>query len=434
MSGPKLSKAKLEKMRQEALARQREEMLRQLRIAQGTYRTACNAIDEFKKNVWEIVQQCDWETLDFKRETLVQELDELQYISVGNRSDKEAYYVAAEEMNRQLKKKEEKNYKMISSLIAMTKNLQNIKNNQKDIKNFQDAFDHKQDIVRSVSIDFRCQKDKTILLQEMAKLLAHFQNNTRDNIISKFSLEKAKELQAIREQVLQWKDYTEDMLYQVYQSMQNMINEEVEEIRLGKEKNELYEQYLALAAVNQIHPIGPGGFESTEKLREAIKRLQYQYQKQDEMNYIADQINEVMIDLGFDIVSTEVLQKDDSQMDYSLYQADKDSGIAIYTNDSGLVMMRMTVLGDGGPIMEEDKELSYQRQIDFCSAHPEIVQAIREKGIILKQNSYCSPSKDYTYKVDVKKKKADSVQKNGTTKKIKRRGRRHGKDQKMRAL
>ena len=53
-------------------------------------------------------------------------------------------------------------------------------------------------------------------------------------------------------------------------------------------------------------------------------------------------------------------------------------------------MMQMTMLGEGAATKEEE-EISYQRQLDFCSAHPDIVEALARKGVLLKQVNYLRP-------------------------------------------
>lgn len=109
-----------------------------------------------------------------------------------------------------------------------------------------------------------------------------------------------------------------------------------------------------------------------------------------------------LLGLGYGLVTSRVLtRKDQSEMDCSLYQADDQTGIAIYTDQSGAVMMRMTVLGDNTDITEDDRDFSLQRQIDFCAGHTDIVDALAERGVYLKQKSYLEPDKEHTYKVNM---------------------------------
>lgn len=102
-------------------------------------------------------------------------------------------------------------------------------------------------------------------------------------------------------------------------------------------------------------------------------------------------------------------------------------------------MMRMTVLGDDADITDDDRDFSFQRQIDFCAGHPDIVEALAQRGVYLKQKSYLEPDKKYTYKVNTGTSKAAAKKDaNGRTimKKVKvdRRKRRRANKKKMRAM
>ena len=121
------------------------------------------------------------------------------------------------------------------------------------------------------------------------------------------------------------------------------------------------------------------------------------------MDYIADQINDAMVSLGYTFVTSRVLTKqDNSETEFSLYKADDQTGISVFTDQSGAVMMRMTVLGDDPVITDDDREFRYQRQIDFCAGHPDLVSALAERGVFLKQKSYQEPDKAHTYKLSTK--------------------------------
>ena len=122
-----------------------------------------------------------------------------------------------------------------------------------------------------------------------------------------------------------------------------------------------------------------------------------------------------------------------------MYQADDQTGIAVYTDQAGAVMMRMTVLGDDTDITDEDKDFSYQRQIDFCAGHQDIVNALAERGVYLKQKSYLEPDKKHTYKVNMKA-TGSTVQKDADghmvlkKTKVDRRKRRRANKKKVRAM
>ena len=121
-----------------------------------------------------------------------------------------------------------------------------------------------------------------------------------------------------------------------------------------------------------------------------------------------------------------------------MYKADEQTGIAVYTDESGAVMMRVTVLGDDPIITDDDRDFCYQRQIDFCAAHPDLVDALAKRGVFFKQLSYKEPSRDDTFKVDMKSQTGAVVSQNTTVtdgkQKIDRRRRRRAGNKKVRAM
>lgn len=214
---------------------------------------------------------------------------------------------------------------------------------------------------------------------------------------------------------------------------------ETEDIPWQEEKKALYEEYLALAAMTDALPQKAEDFSDREMLRREINKLSDAYRKKDEMDYIADQINEVMADFGYTFVTSKVLtRQDDAETDYSLYQADEETGVEVYTDQAGTVMMRMAVLGGDPMVTEEDRAFSYQRQIDFCAGHVELVEALAERGIYLKQKSYEAPDRKFTYKIRIAKEgdtsTGNAVQKSTAERGIDRRRRRRAGSKKMRTM
>ena len=207
--------------------------------------------------------------------------------------------------------------------------------------------------------------------------------------------------------------------------VEKLLNEWQEELRRIRGMETRYNEYCILAGVVRISPRPAEDFAGEKELDKEIKRLKDIYRRKDEMDYIATQINEVMIELGYQFVSSKVLRrKNGSEYDCSLYQADEEAGVSIYTDESGAVMMQMTMLGEGAATKEEE-EISYQRQLDFCSAHPDIVEALARKGVLLKQVNYLPPSKEYTVKRQITQESGAKV--------VDRRRRRRGK-QKVRSM
>lgn len=161
---------------------------------------------------------------------------------------------------------------------------------------------------------------------------------------------------------------------------------------------EAYDDYRALCRLLE-RPIQPDGdFGTAAELTAVCEALREDFRKKDEMDFVADAVNAVMRELGYQTLASSTLRrKDGTEQDRSDYQMDEDSAISVYTGEDGTVMMEVANIGDG-PVTDADRRLSYEKQLDFCSQHPDIEEALRDKGVYLEQLSYASPNEKYAKK------------------------------------
>ena len=395
MSGPKLSQAEIERMRQEALERERQELLRKLREAQSTYKLTCNKMEDARRSVFAMMAQIDDIYKNDAQKKADAVLAALNVRAVSGNKNSEAYLVAAEAMERDVQKLTAYMEKELGIFLSRSKADQKLTASNLLHQSFQSYVSMSSDPIDVLSIDFRSNFDQQQLLKKAGQVLVHYKWTAihgKTEPIRQYAVKAEKILRAMI-------DNDSVSVGQV----QSIINDEYDLVRREKEKTVLYDDYLAIATLMNIVPKTPSEFHDIQAIKKDIFDLNDEFRKKDEMDYIANQINDVMIRLGYGIVTSRVLtRKDQSEVDCSLYQADDQTGIAVYTDQTGAVMMRMTVLGEDTNITEGDREFSLQRQIDFCAGHEDIVNALAEQGIYLKQKSYLPPDKRYTYKVSMK--------------------------------
>ena len=244
-------------------------------------------------------------------------------------------------------------------------------------------------------VDFQFDGEIQMLRAQLLMLAKNMKKNAsaRDKRLSELARKGSLELQSYaRDPALEKKKD------QVRLRAEELLNRWQETLRLLRRREERYSEYCVLASAVHTSPRPADAFADDNMLEEEIRRLGELYQKKDEMDFIATQINAVMIELGYQFVtSTALRRKNGSEYDYSLYQADEEAGISIYTDESGAVMMQMTMLGEG-EVTGADEEISYQRQLDFCAAHPDILEALKKRGVLLKQVNYLPPSRKYASK------------------------------------
>lgn len=421
MSGPKLSKAEIERRRQQQLEKQREDYLHNMTMIniekEKIKEWLCS--DVFKRLLQENILSAQR-----LQKNIIQSLNNIAELPMPSMNTLSSYSTILEnsiqecyQTIRQLQKIIEQEEKR-NQLLTLTK-VQN------------------EEAINAARIIEQVQQNAPI---ERIIIGFDFNGDSQKLRMQIISLARQLQLQAVPDQKklnylvsngcnclinLAQDEKIHKKKDDVKRIIEKILNEVQEELRAIKETKELYQRYCILARVVGTSPRPFNSFVNTVELKTEIEVLDNRYRKKDEMDYIASQINEVMIQLGYSFVSSSVLHKNDgSEFDYSLYQAGKEAGISIYTDENGAVMMQMTNLGDGA-VTAQDEEDSYQLQLNFCASHPDIVRELSQRGVFLKQVNYLPPAKKYA----VKKK----IVLQGTKKVVDRRKRR-GNDKKVRYM
>lgn len=436
MSGPKLSTAEIERKRQEQLERERQEALRRLREAQKAYRLACDKIQDTKRYAFSLLSQIDDIYMCDAKKASDAILVMLSTRTITDYKDTQAYLAAAGAMEKDVQKIVSDLDRCLSVFLSRSNADQKLTKTDSVHQSFQAYISLSNDPIDVSTIDFKSNYDRDQLLDKIIQILIHYKwlgVHGKTDLIRQYAVKAEGKIQSIVDN--KWlKD--SDIVNQI----QSIINEEADIIRRETEMVALYDDYVAIATMVDVIPKNPSDFADAQAIKKDIVELNCKLRKKDEMDYIADQINDAMISLGYGFVTSRVLmRKDQSEMDCSLYQADDETGIAIYTDQTGAVMMRMTVLGDDTDITEDDRDFSLQRQIDFCAGHADIVDALTERGVYLKQKSYLEPDKKHTYKVNMNS-TGSIVQKDASGQtilkksKVDRRKRRRANKKKVRAM
>lgn len=433
MSGPKLSEAELERLRQEQLERERQEALKKLMDARRQYTGVCDEVRLIKNSLLQSFNKIDAvyrSNIESEIMTLLNDVADKPIMS----SNPEDYLSATKNLSGRISSWKRKIEVILSSAQDKINNENDISDRNASLQSISLDDLKCTGEIEPMYIDFSCQYDMEYIKKILLEAKKHYEQRIKSQSEPRLLSFDKKALQAI----LQMLDKSLS-LDEVKKRIQQITNEEENQIRLLKQFDAWYEEYEAISMILGIVPKEKDEMK-LEILKNEIDNLKKEYKCRDEMDFIADQINEVMIEQGYSFVSSKVLTKKDmGETEYSLYQDEDKSGIAVYTDESGAVMMRMTVLGDGNEITDADREFSYQSQIDFCSRHAELVEALAERGVYLKQKSYQAPDRKHTYKVNVSDRMSTSSstttsKSNSKVQKVDRRARRRGGNKKMRSM
>ena len=180
-------------------------------------------------------------------------------------------------------------------------------------------------------------------------------------------------------------------------------------IKPNDERKEKYEKYLIYAKECNLKKTKElKEFNNLEDLQKEIDKLEEKYNKKAEEEYIEQSVNEVMKELGYDIISSDILsdyEESENIEHKAIYAFEDDTGIEVFSSDSGTLMMEVVNISEyTKEISEDDRNLAFEKMQKFCEKYPVIIEKLKEKGIELKNIEYMPPDKSFTKKVIVSNK------------------------------
>ena len=154
----------------------------------------------------------------------------------------------------------------------------------------------------------------------------------------------------------------------------------------GKEYEELYSSYEALAALNgrsesiEMIPFSP---EAVMELRKRVAVEEEYAQANAEKEYIASALDEVMEEMGYTVWGRRsVTKKSGKHFNKSLYQYKEGAAINVTSADDGQITMELGKMdtSDRLPSKGEAKELTYDMEM-FCGDFSEIERRLADRGV-----------------------------------------------------
>lgn len=402
MSGPKLSAAEIEAQRRAQLERERQERLRRLREAQSKYNTAKAYVVEHRMQLSEFlddsiaaIRAVSTAGADTLMTAINKILARMDMNPVANSASKEAWIDSAIKSQERVLKlfnegkmliEQEANRIGVYNARALTaaqhaSASNSIENAVRGDTQVQKSIEFTPIPTDSIEVHL------SSCLSELRELLDHKQTP-----MLKTTAALVREVKRILTNTEHGQENN------IEREAQDIINREQDLIDEIEECKELYEEYYAVAAIVNAEPLDLTDFSGAEMLEQEMNDLKCRYQREDEMDYIADQVNQVMLELGYEFVSSHVLQQE-SEKDMSVYSADEETGVVVYTGENGEVMMQVVSLGDTEEMSDEEIEESLDLQLSFCSSHQDIVDELRNRGILLRQMNYQPPRREHAKKI-----------------------------------
>lgn len=141
-------------------------------------------------------------------------------------------------------------------------------------------------------------------------------------------------------------------------------------------------------------------FEDAETIHEEVIRIERILSEKEKLEYISSVISEVMVECGHDVIRSDVMipNKDDKVCNF-LYELGDEGAINVTISRDGGLIMEVAVTGEDENFLEIEKEHSVDMMLEFCHQYPEIIDKLRDKGIVFSNMENMPPDKAFAKKI-----------------------------------
>lgn len=250
-----------------------------------------------------------------------------------------------------------------------------------DIKGSQTHLEQQREKIKELISDMQILNVGTELQEEGIAILEKVQEIVNDGFIDNFYA------MTVLPYIKKCKKYNEQLAE---------YGEEFEELI---SKHKYYSEYLGLPDVRYVFSI-----EKLEVLRREVANLENQYAALEEQRYISESLDQVMRDMGYNVVgSREVTKKSGRKFKNELYHFSEGAVVNVTYAAKGQISMELGGVDtcDREPSEEESSALC-DEMVEFCDEFPEIEKRLKEKGVILMNRiSMLPPAEEYAQIINV---------------------------------
>lgn len=258
--------------------------------------------------------------------------------------------------------------------------------------------EYNRQLQQNLEIDFENTTwDSSVVASNISESLMNTYNDIVERLVAydNFAEEKAKYDAIINNHSIDdsFKIAQMKMLFDAFLVERQLDDNNAELLKLRSE-------YIALS--NLIYGECDDIPENIDDLKFEIKEMLLAAQGQKIGEYVADCIDKVMLELGYDVVGSEVLST--QNMTKQLYDYSSDSAITVASSESGAMMIEVVGKkncdGSNGSTkaVKEDMER-------FCPDFQKVKHGLQQYGITLTDKKICPPDEKYVRFVDVEKQK-----------------------------
>ena len=156
--------------------------------------------------------------------------------------------------------------------------------------------------------------------------------------------------------------------------------------------------------------------ENIGKLNGEIERLQKLIEEKTQTDYITRSVDEVMKDLGYDVIATDHVTTPQKKSIHHIYEFEQGNVINVYTSDNGSLLFEVSAVKENDDPMTDLEKLKVKESMEsFCTKYPGIKGRLRERGIQMDNEDLKPPDIRYARAINLHKKKITSYGKREDT-------------------
>lgn len=439
MSGPKYSQFELERERQRQLELERQRRLEEEKKKKQLQQLIRQEEEKLNKLVEAMTQFMDKCILEVKANQMEDLLPYTKLLSQKEQTDEKVreFTIAFDknsisQMEAQLKtlKNFQSNLKSDdhSKLNELAKQIEAELQLKKDFEKRQQVLDDLSEAtvskkrtfdiseITSSEKDSNETKETTINIQTVVEKAFEELAPYRQDITTNFFQDVERLYDSIRSIATneiyddEYKKSQIDLRMKTFLMSKEKYNEVLE--MLAKERAEyegllIHYQSLCELLNNEENPLFLSvDLKNKEILKEEIKRLDQEHAEKQEIEYIVQSVHEVMEKLGYDILATDYMVKKKQNVHHHVYEFGFEEAVNVFVSDNGSILFEVTGIGEGQSEMTSLEKLKVTEAMQaFCTHYVDIREALKGKGIHLKNENLSPADERYARKIDISKKK-----------------------------
>lgn len=208
-----------------------------------------------------------------------------------------------------------------------------------------------------------------------------------------------------------YKDKSLDLRYRIealtsrlstFKGTKNKYDKEISTNTILKnEFDMLHIEYLSLCNILEEEPqLFELNFQDCHEiinnLKKEMERQALRLKKKDESNYVIQSINEVMQELGYELLGSEIMENSRMSTQHDIYEFDGGNVINIYTADDSSVLFEVTGVKEDNQELTKIQKVKIKEGMEkFCSQYDVILQKLKDRDIQFEYQSLKEPDIKY---------------------------------------